>query len=182
MDTQVEARFFQCPVDAGLALMAGKWKPRLLWKLYRYQTMRFSQFKRMLPDITDKMLTQQLRELEADGLIIRKVYPVVPPKVEYTFSTFGKLLDRHRPIRMVHSHQCPRLLLARPGATQSTASRLQSPPAGGLDRGCEQARGCLCREDCRNPDQYRECSPSSGQAGSGNLRSLRGMGHLRLGQ
>ncbi len=59
MDTQVEARFFQCPVDAGLALMAGKWKPRLLWKLYRYQTMRFGQFKRMLPDITDKMLTQQ---------------------------------------------------------------------------------------------------------------------------
>jgi DNA-binding HxlR family transcriptional regulator len=47
MDTQVEARFFQCPVDAGLALMAGKWKPRLLWKLYRYQTMRFGQFKRM---------------------------------------------------------------------------------------------------------------------------------------
>jgi DNA-binding HxlR family transcriptional regulator len=93
MNTHVEARFFQCPVDAGLALMAGKWKPRLLWKLYRYQTMRFSQFKRMLPDITDKMLTQQLRELEADRLIIRKVYPVVPPKVEYTFSAFGKTLE-----------------------------------------------------------------------------------------
>lgn len=93
MRTHVEARFFQCPVDAGLALMAGKWKPRILWKLYRYQTMRFGQFKRMLPDITDKMLTQQLRELEADGLIIRKVYPVVPPKVEYTLSTFGKTLE-----------------------------------------------------------------------------------------
>ena len=55
--------------------------------------MRFSQFKRMLPDITDKMLTQQLRELEADGLITRRVYPVVPPKVEYTLSTFGKTLE-----------------------------------------------------------------------------------------
>jgi DNA-binding HxlR family transcriptional regulator len=73
--------------------MAGKWKPRILWKLYRYQTMRFGQFKRMLPDITDKMLTQQLRELEADGLITRRVYPVVPPKVEYTLSTFGKTLE-----------------------------------------------------------------------------------------
>ncbi|HTK06423.1 MAG TPA: helix-turn-helix domain-containing protein [Ktedonobacteraceae bacterium] len=93
MSTHVEARFFQCPVDAGLALMAGKWKPRILWKLYRYQIMRFSQFKRMLPDITDKMLTQQLRELEADGLITRRVYPVVPPKVEYTLSTFGKTLE-----------------------------------------------------------------------------------------
>ena len=92
MDTQVEARFFQCPVDAGLALMAGKWKPRLLWKLYRYHTIRFGQLKRMLPDITDKMLTQQLRELEADGLITRRVYPVVPPKVEYTLSAFGKTL------------------------------------------------------------------------------------------
>ncbi len=93
MDTHVEARFFQCPVDAGLALMSGKWKPRILWKLYRYQTMRFGQLKRMLPDITDKMLTQQLRELEADGLITRKVYPEVPPKVEYTLSTFGKTLE-----------------------------------------------------------------------------------------
>jgi len=93
MKTHVEARFFQCPVDAGLALMAGKWKPRILWKLYRYQTMRFGQLKRMLPDITDKMLTQQLRELEADGLIKRMVYPVVPPKVEYTFSAFGKTLE-----------------------------------------------------------------------------------------
>ncbi len=55
--------------------------------------MRFGQFKRMLPDITDKMLTQQLRELEADGLITRRVYPVVPPKVEYTLSTFGKTLE-----------------------------------------------------------------------------------------
>ncbi len=93
MKTHVEARFFQCPVDAGLALMAGKWKPRILWKLYRYQTVRFGQLKRLLPDITDKMLTQQLRELETDGLIMRKVYPVVPPKVEYTFSAFGKTLE-----------------------------------------------------------------------------------------
>jgi len=93
MKPQVEARFFQCPVDAGLALMAGKWKPRILWKLYRYQTVRFGQLKRLLPDITDKMLTQQLRELEADGLITRRVYPVVPPRVEYTFSAFGKTLE-----------------------------------------------------------------------------------------
>src|SRR5260221_3349805 len=73
--------------------MDENWKPSLLWKLYRNKTMRFGQFKRMLHDITDKMLTQQLRELEADGLITRRVYPVVPPKVEYTLSTFGKTLE-----------------------------------------------------------------------------------------
>ena len=93
MDSRVEARMFLCPVDAGLALMAGKWKPRILWKLYRYKIMRYGQFKRMMPDITDKMLAQQLRELEADGLITRTVYPVVPPKVEYAFSSFGKTLE-----------------------------------------------------------------------------------------
>ena len=94
MSTHVEARFFQCPVDAGLALMAGKWKPRLLWKLYRYQTMRFGQFKRMLPDITDKMLTQQLRELETDGIVHRQIYPTVPPKVEYSLTDYGRSLKR----------------------------------------------------------------------------------------
>ena len=93
MHTRKEARMFLCPVDAGLALITGKWKPRILWKLYRYQIMRFSQFKRLMPDITDKMLGQQLRELEADGLITRTIYPVVPPKVEYTFTDFGMTLE-----------------------------------------------------------------------------------------
>ena len=93
MKAAVEARMFMCPVDAGLALMSGKWKPRILWKLYQYRTMRYNQLKREMPDITDKMLAQQLRELEANGLIKRKIYPVVPPKVEYSFSEFGKTLE-----------------------------------------------------------------------------------------
>lgn len=86
------ARYTTCPIDAALAIMAGKWKPRLLWKLYRYTTLRYSDLKRALPGITDKMLAQQLRELEADGLVVRTMYPVMPPKVEYTLSPFGQTL------------------------------------------------------------------------------------------
>ncbi|GAC1360170.1 MAG: hypothetical protein NVS4B8_26050 [Herpetosiphon sp.] len=93
MDTGVTSRMFTCPVDAGIALMAGKWKPRILWKLHKYQVVRFSQFKREMPDITDKMLAQQLRELERNQLIKRTIYPVMPPKVEYTLSEFGKTLE-----------------------------------------------------------------------------------------
>jgi DNA-binding HxlR family transcriptional regulator len=81
-----------CPVDAGCTVLAGKWRPRLLWKLHRYGVVRYGQFKRELPDITDKMLAQQLRDLERDGLVERTVYPVVPPRVEYRFTDFGRAL------------------------------------------------------------------------------------------
>jgi DNA-binding HxlR family transcriptional regulator len=81
-----------CPVETGLELLSGKWKPRILWKLHQYGVMRFGAFKRELPDITAKMLSQQLRELERDGLVERRVYPQVPPKVEYSLSEFGRTL------------------------------------------------------------------------------------------
>lgn len=88
----VRERYTTCPVDAGLALMSGKWKPRILWKLHRYAVLRYSDFKREMPDITDKMLAQQLRELEADGLVTRTMYLVMPLKVEYRLSSFGQTL------------------------------------------------------------------------------------------
>ena len=81
-----------CPVDAGLTLMAGKWKPRILWKLHHYGVLRYSAIRRLLPGITDRMLAQQLRELEDDGLVARTVYPVVPPRVEYAFTPLGATL------------------------------------------------------------------------------------------
>lgn len=80
---------FNCPVEATLQLIGGKYKAVILWHLIENQK-RFSELKRLLPKATEKMLTQQLRDLENDGLIIRTVYPVVPPKVEYSLSDFGR--------------------------------------------------------------------------------------------
>jgi DNA-binding HxlR family transcriptional regulator len=83
---------YVCPVETSMEVLGGKWKPRILWKLTRDGTLRYAQIKRDLGAITPKMLTQQLRELERDGLIVRKVYPEVPPRVEYSLSDFGKTL------------------------------------------------------------------------------------------
>ena len=69
-------------------MIGGKWKPLILWAL-RYGTLRFSQIENELPNITQKMLTKQLRELEQDGLVARKVYAQVPPKVEYSLTESG---------------------------------------------------------------------------------------------
>ncbi|RIK45369.1 MAG: transcriptional regulator [Chloroflexi bacterium] len=85
-------RIHSCPVETSLELISGKWKPRILWKLHQQGTVRFSALRRQLPEITPKMLTQQLRDLEADGLVTRTVYPVVPPHVEYSLSEFGRTL------------------------------------------------------------------------------------------
>ena len=83
-----------CPVEATLALIGGKYKTLILWNLTD-GTLRFSEFKKIVTSATPKMLTHQLRELEQDGLITRKVYPVVPPKVEYSLTPLGQSI---RPI------------------------------------------------------------------------------------
>lgn len=82
---------YHCPVEAAIDVIGGKWKPLILWAL-RTGTLRFSQIENELPDITQKMLTKQLRELEQDGLVARKVYAQVPPKVEYTLTESGESL------------------------------------------------------------------------------------------
>lgn len=82
-------RIYNCPVEATLDLIGGKWKSLILWHLNE-RTMRYNELRKLIPEATAKMLTQQLRDLEEDGLIVRKVYPVVPPKVEYSLSDFGK--------------------------------------------------------------------------------------------
>lgn len=81
-----------CPVEATLALIGGKWKGIVLWHLLD-GTLRFNEIRRRLPNVTQRMLTNQLRELEADGFVIRTVYPQVPPKVEYHLSERGRSLD-----------------------------------------------------------------------------------------
>ncbi len=80
-----------CPVEAALTLIGGKYKTIILYHL-KSETMRYSELRKVVPNATPKMLTQQLRELEADGLISRKVYPVVPPKTEYSMTEFGMTL------------------------------------------------------------------------------------------
>jgi len=76
-------------VEATIDLIGGKYKAIILWHLID-KTLRFNEIQKLLPKATSKMLTQQLRELENDGLICRVVYPVVPPKTEYSLSEFGK--------------------------------------------------------------------------------------------
>ncbi len=77
-------------IEAAIAVVGGKWKPLILWEL-RDATLRFSQLEdRVEPHITQRMLTKELRQLEEDGLIARKLYPQVPPKVEYSLTGKGR--------------------------------------------------------------------------------------------
>ncbi len=77
-----------CPVETCLYFISDKWKILIIRELMG-GTKRFNELKRTLAPITQKMLTQQLREMESDGLVYRKVYPVVPPKVEYSLTELG---------------------------------------------------------------------------------------------
>ncbi len=80
-----------CPVETTLSLIGGKYKALILWHLSQ-GVLRFSQLRDRLENATPKMLTQQLRELEAQQLVHRRVYPVVPPKVEYSLTELGESL------------------------------------------------------------------------------------------
>lgn len=81
---------YYCNVELTLQIIGGKWKPLILYRLGTDGTLRFSEVKRAIPSITQKMLTQQLREMESDGIVHREVYPQVPPKVEYSLTELGQ--------------------------------------------------------------------------------------------
>ena len=81
-----------CPVDSTLRLIGGKYKALILWHLIS-GTLRHGELQKLIPQATPKMLTQQLRELESDNLLAREVYPVVPPKVEYSLTGLGRSLQ-----------------------------------------------------------------------------------------
>ena len=83
---------YNCPVEATISQIGGKYKAIILYHLIEDSVLRFNELQKYIPQATAKMLTQQLRELESDGLIHREVYPVVPPKTEYTLTERGKTL------------------------------------------------------------------------------------------
>lgn len=91
---------YSCTFEITMDLIGGKWKPLILWHLGTKGTIRFSELRKIMPNITQKMLTQQLRELESDLLINRTVYAQVPPKVEYSLSETGTSL------MPILSHMC----------------------------------------------------------------------------
>lgn len=87
-----DVRQYSCPVEATIDVIGGKWKPLILFYLMQ-RTLRFSELKRHIPGVTQRMLTKHLRELEAAGIVHREVYPVVPPRVEYSLTEFGQSLQ-----------------------------------------------------------------------------------------
>lgn len=86
---QLRGHSYRCFFELALSVMGGKWKPIVLYHLGQSGVQRFSELKRSLPEVTDRMLTRQLRELEADGLISREVFRQVPPRVEYALTAQG---------------------------------------------------------------------------------------------
>lgn len=80
-----------CPAEYTLTVIGGRWKVLILYRLFQ-GVQRFSELRRAMPKVTQKMLTQQLRELERDGVVSRTVYPQVPPKVEYRLTPLGATL------------------------------------------------------------------------------------------
>ena len=86
-----------CPVAFTSRVLGGRWKSRIVWSLVRNEPLRFSALRRACPPVSDRILTKELRELEAWGLISRKEYPIIPPKTEYRLTELGNTL---RPIMM----------------------------------------------------------------------------------
>ncbi|MFG2991752.1 winged helix-turn-helix transcriptional regulator [Streptomyces sp. NPDC048257] len=83
-----------CGIDAALDVVSGKWKGLILWELDAHRVRRFAQLRRGLPGVSEKMLTQHLREMEEDGLVHREVYAEVPPRVEYSLTEQGRTLNQ----------------------------------------------------------------------------------------
>ena len=79
----------ECPAERAVYFLGGKWKIRILFNLSQKKKIRFGELKKDLKTITQQMLSKQLKELETDGIVNRKVYQVVPPKVEYSLTEFG---------------------------------------------------------------------------------------------
>lgn len=89
---ELAGHLYHCYFELTLQVLGGKWKPIILYHLSRQPIMRFSELRKTIPNVTERMLTKQLRELEKDGLLLRTVYREVPPKVEYSLTPLGTSL------------------------------------------------------------------------------------------
>ncbi|WP_339226198.1 winged helix-turn-helix transcriptional regulator [Oceanobacillus sp. FSL K6-2867] len=90
--SRINLKTLNCEKELTLAIIGGKWKMLIMWHLGKEGTKRFGELKALIPGITQRMLVSQLRELEEDLIIHREVYPVVPPKVEYSLTRKGESL------------------------------------------------------------------------------------------
>ena len=88
----IQGHTYNCPVEVTLEIIGGRWKSVILYHLLG-RTRRFGELRKLLPGVTQRMLTLQLRELENDGVIHREVYRQIPPKVEYSLTEFGRSLE-----------------------------------------------------------------------------------------
>ncbi|MGE4540660.1 MAG: winged helix-turn-helix transcriptional regulator [Bacteroidales bacterium] len=89
---KISCNNYQCEIEVTLEILSGKWKALIIWNLSLHQEIRYNEFKRLIPDITSKMLSQQLKDLEKNKLIKRRVYHEVPPMVEYSLTDLGQEL------------------------------------------------------------------------------------------
>lgn len=89
---QINEKVFNCEKELTLSIISGKWKMLIMWHLGKEGTKRFGELRSLMPKITHRMLVSQLRELEGDLIVSREVYPVVPPKVEYSLTEKGRSL------------------------------------------------------------------------------------------
>ncbi len=118
MRKQRHEDYSECPVEAALDLMGGKWKAVIMFRVMA-QTRRFNELRRLLPKVTQRMLTNQLRELERDKLLHRKIYAQVPPKVEYSVTDFGRRLE---PVLLTLKQWGETHALPRPNRPEKAAS------------------------------------------------------------
>ena len=123
MRKQRHKAYASCPVEATLDIIGGKWKSIILFRVLE-ETRRFNELRRLIPALTQRMLTNQLRELEHDGLIARKIYAQVPPKVEYSITAFGKTL---KPVLLALTQWAEKNMLPRMAAVNMAA--LEASPA-----------------------------------------------------
>lgn len=93
MATSARRGPYVCGIDAAMDVVSGKWKGLILWELEAHGVRRFAELRRGLHGVSEKMLTQHLREMEEDGLVHREVYPEVPPRVEYSLTEHGRTLN-----------------------------------------------------------------------------------------
>ncbi|WFE40225.1 helix-turn-helix domain-containing protein [Micromonospora sp. WMMD998] len=82
-----------CGIDAAMGVIGGKWKVLILWALHEHPRRRFGELRRLLPGVTEKVLASHLREMEADGIVLRVAYDEVPPRVEYSLTDDGRRVN-----------------------------------------------------------------------------------------